>query len=451
MGRGIFGHMKFLKKADLQIYSLIKKEEKRQQETLMMIPSENIASFAVDEAVGSALGNKYAEGYPYRRYYQGQKFVDQVESSTIDRTKKLFNVPFVNVQPYSGSPANLAVIVSVVKPGQTIMGLSLASGGHLTHGAAVSFTGKAFKSVQYDVKKNGYIDYEKMRALAKKVKPKLIIAGTTAYPRILDWKKFERIAKEVGAYLLADISHIAGLIVGEAYPSPAPYVDIIMTTTHKSLRGPRGAMIMVTKKGLKKDPELGEKINKTIFPGLQGGPHLNTIAGIAVALKEAKKPSFKKYAKQTVKNAKTLAAELKKYKFEMVTGGTDSHLILIDLRSKELLGNTAAEALEAVGIVLNRNAVPFDPNPPFYPSGIRLGTPGITSRGMKERQMKVIAKAMHETIEAVQQTKTRMKITTDQERKKDVRAKLIQKTPQFSRLLQRIKGLCRKYPLKKVY
>lgn len=443
--------MKSLKKVDAQIYTLIKKEEKRQRETLMMIPSENIASFAVEEAVGSALGNKYAEGYPYKRYYQGQEFVDEVETLAIERAKKLFKVPFVNVQPYSGSPANLAVILALVKPGQTIMGLTLASGGHLTHGATASFTGKAFKSVQYDVTKNGLIDYKKVRDLAKKHEPKLIIAGTTAYARILDWKKFSQIARAVGAYLLADISHIAGLIVGGAYPSPVLDVDIVTTTTHKTLRGPRGAIIMVTRKGLKKDPELGNKINKTVFPGLQGGPHINTIAGIAVALKEDAKPIYKKYVKQIVKNAKVLAQELKKSDFQLVTGGTDSHLLLIDLRNKNLLGNTVAEALEAVGIVLNRNAVPFDTNPPFYPSGMRLGTPGITSRGMKEVQMRIIAKAIGNTVTALAKAKEKMGIDSLQEKDKKVRQKLIARTPEFKRIKQTILQLCRKFPLKKVY
>ncbi len=443
--------MGYLKKGDPLIFSLIKKEERRQQQTLMMIPSENIASVAVSEAVGSALGNKYAEGYPYKRYYQGQEFVDQVETLAMERAKKLFKVPFANVQPYSGSPANLAVILSVVKPGQTIMGLTLASGGHLTHGAAVSFTGKGFKSVQYEVNKKGVVDYKKVRELAKKHKPKLIIAGTTAYARILDWKKFAQIAKSVGAYLLADVSHVAGLIVGGAYPSPVNYADVVMTTTHKSLRGPRGAMIMVTRKGLKKDPELADKINKTVFPGIQGGPHINTIAGIAVALKEDSKPGFKKYAKQIVKNAKALAKELKKYDFQLVTGGTDSHLLLIDLRNKNLLGNTVAEALERVGIVLNRNAVPFDTNPPFYPSGIRLGTPGVTSRGMKEKEMKIIAKIIGDTVKILAKTKEKLGITPQQERDKKIRQKLITKTPGLKRFRQKVLQLCRKFPLKKVY
>jgi glycine hydroxymethyltransferase len=443
--------MGYLKKVDPQIFSLIKQEEKRQQETLMIIPSENIASFAVNEAVGSVLGNKYAEGYPYKRYYQGQEFVDQVESLAIERAKKLFKVPFVNVQPYSGSPANLAVILSVLKPGQTIMGLTLASGGHLTHGATASFTGKAFKSVQYDVTKKGLIDYKKVAQLAKKHKPKLIIAGTTAYARVLDWPKFAQIAKNVNAYLLADISHVAGLIVGGAYPSPIPYADIVMTTTHKSLRGPRGAMIMVTRKGLHKDPELGSKINKTVFPGLQGGPHINTIAGIAVALKEDAKPAFKKYAKQVIKNAKTLAKELTNHDWQLVTGGTDSHLLLIDLRNKKLLGNTVAEALEEVGIVLNRNAVPFDTNSPFYPSGIRLGTPGVTSRGMKEKEMKMIAKVMVKTVEAISKAKQKLNLTSEQEKDKQVRQKLIAAVPELKQLRKKIGQLCRKFPLKKVY
>ncbi len=443
--------MGYLKRSDPQIYSLIKQEEKRQEQTLMMIPSENISSYAVNEAVGSVLGNKYAEGYPYKRYYQGQEFVDRVEALAVERAKKLFKVPFANVQPYSGSPANLAVILSLVKPGQTIMGLTLASGGHLTHGAAASFTGKAFKSVQYDVNEKGLLDYKKVAQLAKRHKPKLIIAGTTAYARTLDWKKFAQIARSVKAYLLADISHVAGLIVGGSYPSPVPYCDIVMTTTHKSLRGPRGAMIMVTKKGLQKNSDLAQIINQAVFPGIQGGPHINTIAGIAVALKEDAKPAFKKYAKQIVKNAKTLAKELAKNDFKLVTGGTDSHLILIDMRSKKLLGNTAAEALEAVGIVLNRNAIPFDTNPPFYPSGIRLGTPGITTRNMKEKEMVTIAKIITKTIEAISKAKQKMNLSLEQEKDKNIRYKLIAAIPELKQLRQKTLRLCRKFPLKKVY
>src|SRR3989344_3982935 len=390
--------MKYLKKQDKEIADLIKKEIKRQEETLMMIPSENIASSAVEEAVGSQLENKYAEGYAFKRYYQGQEVIDKIETLVIERAKKLFNVPYANVQPYSGSPANFEVYNAVLNPGDKIMGLSLSFGGHLTHGSSASATSKYFRSVQYELGKDGYIDYKNLMQLALKEKPKILVAGTTAYPRTLNWEKFYEIAEKVGAYLLCDISHIAGLIAGGAYPSPVNYSHIITTTTHKTLRGPRGAIIMVTKKGLAKDSLLPKKIDRSVFPQLQGGPHINTIAGIGVALKEASKNSFKIYAKQIINNAKALADTLNKEGFNLVSGGTDSHLILTDLTNYKILGNTAAEGLEEAGIVLNYNTVPFDPNPPFYPSGIRLGTPAITSRGMKEKEMQLIGKIISEVV-----------------------------------------------------
>lgn len=443
--------MKFLSKVDPQTDKLIKLEEKRQQETLMMIPSENVASYAVEEAVGSSLGNKYAEGYPGRRYYQGQSVVDQLENVVMERAKKLFGVAAANVQPHSGSPANFAVMTALLNPGDTIMGLSLSSGGHLTHGAAGNATSKYFKSVPYEVDKNGWLDYEVILSLAKKHKPRLIIAGTTAYPRKIDWKKFGEIADSIGAWLLADISHLSGLIVGGAYPSPAPYVHVVTTTTHKTLRGPRGAIILSTNKGLSKDPELSKKIDMAIIPGIQGGPHMNAIAGIGVALHEASKPQFKKYAQQIVANAKVLADELKSYDFELLTGGTDSHLILTDIRNKNLLGNTAAEALEAVGIVLNRNSIPHDPNPPFYPSGLRLGTPGLTSRGMKEPQMQKIAKFMDETITAVSQTKVKLNMNEENEKKRVNRKKIIEGTKELAGIKKEVLALCKKFPLKKIY
>jgi len=286
--------MKFINKIDPEIATLIELEEKRQKETLMMIPSENIASYAVEEAMGSILGNKYGEGYPQRRYYQGNQLIDQLETLVIERAKKLFKVEAVNVQPLSGSPANFAVYTALLNPGNTIMGLSLSSGGHLTHGAPFTASSKYFHSVQYNTDKNGWIDYDELLALAKKSKPKIIIASTTAYARILDWKKFSEIAEEVSAFLMTDISHLAGLIAAGVYPSPAPYAHIITTTTHKTLRGPRGAMIMTTQKGLNKDPDLVKKINKAIIPGIQGGPHFNNIAGIGIALKEASTSNFKR-------------------------------------------------------------------------------------------------------------------------------------------------------------
>ncbi len=443
--------MQFLKKTDPAIYNLIKLEEKRQQNTLMMIPSENSVSKAVEEAVGSALGNKYAEGYPFKRYYQGQQIVDKVEDLVRERAKKLFNVVAVNVQPLSGSPANFAVYNALLQPGDTLMGLALNAGGHLTHGAAFSSSSKYFRSVSYGVSKNGLLDYEEIARLAKKERPKIIIAGTTAYARILDWKKFAAIAESVDAYLMADIAHIAGLVLAGVYPSPVPHVHIVTTTTHKTLRGPRGAMIMTTAKGIKKDPEMAQKIDKSIIPGIQGGPHLNTIAGIGVALKEAGKKKYIDYCKQILKNAKALEKELLKHDFNLVTGGTDSHLLLIDLRNKELLGNTAAEALEAVGIILNRNGVPYDTNPPFYPSGIRLGTPGLTSRGMKEKEMKLIAEWIHTVIADIAVTKKRMNVGFAEEKKREARLKIISLTKSLKKIHTAVVQLCRRFPIKTSY
>src|SRR3990172_647066 len=377
---------------DTQITKLIKAEEKRQTEVLEMIPSENYTSQAVMETLGTVLTNKYSEGYPKKRYYQGNAIVDEVEILAQERAKKLFGVPHFNVQPYSGSPANTAIYFAFWEPlKDKIMGLSLASGGHLTHGAAVAISGKYFKAVPYELDKDGTLDYGAIEKLAQKEKPKIIVCGFTAYPRIIDFARFSQIADSVGAYLLADISHIAGLVAAGVHPSPVPYAHVVMTTTHKTLRGPRGAMIMVTDRGLKKDPELAEKIDKAVFPGLQGGPHDNQTAAIAVTLKEASIPAFKKYAAQIVRNSKALASALSGFGFNLSGGGSDNHLILIDLRNKNVNGAVGAIALEVAGIVVNKNSVPFDTNPPFYPSGIRLSTPAITTRGMKEAEMKKIA------------------------------------------------------------
>ncbi|MBI5619713.1 serine hydroxymethyltransferase [Candidatus Gottesmanbacteria bacterium] len=391
-----------LQSVDSAIARLINREAKRQKEVLEMIPSENYASAAVREAVGSVLTNKYSEGYPHKRYYQGNQFIDEIEDIAIARAKKLFGVPHVNVQPYSGSPANSAVYFALLNPGDTIMGLKLSGGGHLTHGQpSVTFSGKYFRSVQYDVTADGLIDLEAVAALAKKEKPAIIVVGTTAYPRIYDWKAWKNISDRVGALFLADISHIVGLIVGGVHPSPIPYADVVMTTTHKTLRGPRGAMLLVTNQGLKKDPQMGEKIDRAVFPGLQGGPHDNVTAGIAVALKEATTAAFRTYAKQIVTNAKVLAKTLTDEGFTLTTGGTDNHLMVVDLRPQKVIGNIAAEALEVAQIVVNRNSVPHDPNPPFYPSGIRLGTPAITTRGMKEKEMRQIGKWISQVIREV--------------------------------------------------
>lgn len=392
--------IKTLASTDPEIDKILKEEEKRQKETIALIPSENYASTAVRSALGSVLTNKYSEGYPKKRYYQGNKNADSAEILAIERAKKLFKVEHVNVQPYSGSPANLAIYVALCKLGDTVLGHALPDGGHLTHGWKASVTGKYFNGVQYHLDENGYIDLDEVKKLAKEHKPKIIFIGATAYSRTLPFQEFAEIAEKVKAYLVADISHVAGLVAGGAHPSPSLFADVIMTTTHKTLRGPRGAMIMVTKKGLRKDKDLAAKIDSAVFPGLQGGPHDDQTAAIAVALKEADSENFKKYAKQIVLNAKALAGQLSDYGFDIVSGGTDNHLLLIDLRSKKINGALAAYALEKVNIVTNKNSVPNDTNPPFYPSGLRIGTPAVTTRGMKEADMKKIADWMNRTIEA---------------------------------------------------
>ena len=440
-----------LKKTDPEMADLIKKECKRQEETLMMIPSENIASEAVQQAVGTCLGNKYAEGYPNKRYYQGQKYVDLIENLTKERAVEAFGVAHANVQPLSGSPANLAVYLGLLKPGDTILGLDLSHGGHLTHGSKVSTSGIYYNSVAYTLNKDGKMDYEAIEKLAIKHKPQIIVAGITAYPLKVNWTKFAKIADKVGAYLMADVAHLAGLIVSGAYPSPAPHVHVITTTTHKTLRGPRGAMIMVTKKGVKKNPDLPKIIDSAVFPRLQGGPHINTIAGIGVALKEAMTPRFKKYGAQVIKNSETLAKELKSKGFHLVAGGSNTHLILIDLKNKGVIGNLAAEALEAANIVLNRNSVPFDTNPPFYPSGIRMGTPGLTSRGMKEAQMLKIANWISEIIEDIARIQKEENITFTQVKKSSMRKKLIASSKKIKIVQEQVLKLCKKFPVLSEY
>lgn len=430
-----------------KILSLIKQEEKRQAETLMMIPSENYASKAVRTAVGSVFSNKYSEGYPQRRYYQGNKIVDELEDFSIEQAKKLFSVPYVNVQPYSGSPANSAVLFALIEPGEKIMGMELAAGGHLTHGQPkITFSGRYFRPVQFGVDKNGLLDYEAIAKLAKEEKPKVMIIGTTAYPLAFDWKRFGQIADSVGSWLVADIAHVAGLIVARAYPSPVDYVHVVTTTTHKTLRGPRGAMIMVTKKGLKKDSELGVRIDKAVFPGLQGGPHDNTTAGIAQALVEAGKANFKKYGQQVVKNAKALAEELKKGGLTLVGGGTECHLLLVDLRPLNLSGNVIAEGLEVAGIVVNRNSVPNDEMPPFYPSGIRLGTPGLTTRGMGEAEMKKIADWILLVINHLKD----YKLPKDSKERarfiKEYKKEIVNNEVLIS-VAKKVKELCKKFPI----
>lgn len=366
---------------------MIVKETKRQQDTLSLIPSENYASVAVHEAVGSILANKYAEGYPGRRYYQGNRIMDEVETLAVERGKRLFRLEHMNVQPYSGSPANLAVLLALVNPGDTICGMELSAGGHLTHGHRVSASGKWFRSVQYGVNEEGRIDYQKLEKLVTEEKPKVIFAGTTAYPWNLNWKRFGEIAKLVDAYLVADISHVAGLVAGGVLESPVDYAHIVTSTTHKSLRGPRGAFIGVTNNGLEKDQNLSQKIDKAVFPGLQGGPHMNTIAGMAVAFEEAEKPDFAVYAKQILENANTLARELRGRGLKVY--GTENHLLLVEVGLEK--GKEMAEKLEEVGIIVNANTVPGEMGSPMKPSGIRLGTPSVTTRGLKAQDMKILA------------------------------------------------------------
>ena len=379
---------------DPQIAELIDSEAARQFSKLRMIPSENYVSLAVLEASGSVLTNKYSEGYPGRRYYEGQQFIDPVETIAAQRAKDLFGVDHANVQPYSGSPANLAIYLAFLNPGDTMMGMALPMGGHLTHGWNVSVTGKWFRPVRYGVRADtGRIDFDEVRDLAMRERPKVIYCGGTAIPRTIDFPAFASIAADCGALLVADIAHIAGLIAGGAHPSPVGHAAVITTTTHKTLRGPRGAMIMC-------DAEHASAVNKAVFPGLQGGPHNHTTAAIAVALKEAAAPSFAGYAHQIVANSKALAAALAERGYSLVSGGTDNHLILIDLTAQEIGGKPAAKALDRAGIEVNYNTVPFDPRKPFDPSGLRIGTPAITTRGLTEEHMPQIAAWMDEAIMA---------------------------------------------------
>jgi glycine hydroxymethyltransferase len=385
-----------LTSADPEIAGLIAAEERRQADKVRLIPSENYVSRAVLEATGSVLTNKYSEGYPGRRYYEGQQNIDPIEEIALERATSLFGAEHANVQPYSGSPCNLAVYLAFLQPGDTVMGMALPAGGHLTHGWNVSITGRYFRSVQYGVRQDtGTIDYDQVREIARQEKPKLIWAGGTAIPRIIDFNAFAEIAKEVGAIFAADVAHIAGLIAGGAHPSPVPVADVVTTTTHKTLRGPRGAMFLSKE-------EHAKVLDKAVFPGLQGGPHNHTTAAIAVALREAAQPEFKTYAAGIVANAKALAAALLERGYDLVSGGTDNHLILIDLTAKNVSGKIAAQALDRAGIELNYNTVPFDPRKPFDPSGIRLGTPSVTTRGMGEADMTRVAEWMDRVISAPQ-------------------------------------------------
>lgn len=380
---------------DPQIYELIRQEEARQSGSIRLIPSENYVSRAVMTATSSCLTNKYAEGYPGKRYYEGQQVTDLIEKLARDRAKKLFGADHANVQPYSGSVANLAAYAALAAPGDTIMGMSLDHGGHLTHGWKVSLTSKFYNSVPYGVNTDtGLLDYDAIRDLAKKHRPKIIISGATAYPRSIDFEIFGQIAQEVGAYLVSDIAHIAGLVVAGIHKSPVPYADVVSTTTHKTLRGPRGGMLLCKE-------DHAKNVDKAVFPGLQGGPHMHTLTAIAVAMAEADTSEFVAYAQQIVANAKALANKLLEYGFDLVTGGTDNHLLLIDLRNRDIPGKKLAKVLDRARIVTNHNTVPGDPAPPFNPSGLRLGTPAITTRGMKEAEAEQIATFIHAVAENI--------------------------------------------------
>ncbi|HRZ95662.1 MAG TPA: serine hydroxymethyltransferase [Candidatus Moranbacteria bacterium] len=385
--------MKNLKKQDPQIHKAIIGELKRQQEGMELIASENYVSEAVLEALGSVFTNKYSEGYPGQRYYGGQEYTDVVEKIAIDRAKKIFGAQHVNVQPHSGAPANIICYFALLKPGDTVLGMDLSHGGHLTHGHPVTLPAKIYNFVRYKTKADGKIDYKELEEIAVKHKPKLILAGFSAYTRQLDYKKFRAIGKKVGAITMFDIAHIAGLIAGKALPNPVPYFDVVTTTTHKTLRGPRGGMIMCKKK-------YAQAIDKATFPGFQGGPHENNVAAKAVAFGEALKPSFRLYAKQIIKNAKVLEKELTKHGFKLMFGGTDNHMVLVDVfGSKGVTGKEAEVALDKVGITLNKNMIPDDSRNPMDPSGIRIGVPAVTTRGMKEKEIVKIAKWIKDTIE----------------------------------------------------
>ena len=410
--------MDILKQSDPEIAKELDLELNRQRTKLELIASENIVSKAVMEAQGSVLTNKYAEGYPGKRYYGGCEYVDVVEQLAIDRAKKLFGAEYANVQPHSGAQANMAVFFALLTPGDTVMGMNLTDGGHLTHGSPVNMSGKYFKIVPYGVdKETERIDYDALEKQAEECKPKMIVAGASAYARIIDFPRLAEIAHKVGAYLMVDIAHIAGLVAAGLHPSPVPYADVVTTTTHKTLRGPRGGMILC------KDAEFGKQFNKAVFPGIQGGPLMHVIAAKAVALGEALRPEFKEYAAQTIKNAKALAETLQQDGFRIVSGGTDNHLMLVDLTSKDITGKEAQTVLDEVNITSNRNTIPFEPRSPFVTSGIRLGSPALTTRGFKEDDMRevgnIIALVLNDP--------------TNEEKKEEAR--------------RRVAAFCKKYPL----
>jgi glycine hydroxymethyltransferase len=412
---------KSLRETDPQIFDAIAKESDRENENILLIASENYASPAVLEAQGSIFTNKYAEGYPEKRYYGGCEYADMVENLAISRAKELFGAEHVNVQPHSGSQANMAVYFSVLRPGDVILGMDLRHGGHLTHGAKVNFSGNIYEATFYGVNKGtGYIDYEEVRNLARKYRPKMIVVGASAYSRVIDFKRFAEISQEVGAYMMADIAHIVGLIAAGVHPSPIPYADFVTTTTHKTLRGPRGGMILCKEKYAK-------AVDKTIFPGIQGGPLMHVIAAKAVALKEAMTNGFKDYQKKVVANAKKIASELMARGYKIVSGGTDNHLFLVDLSDKNITGKDAEEALDRAGITLNKNSIPYDERTPAITSGIRIGTPCVTTRGMGEEEMVNIAEMLHEVLSNVGDSQV------------------------IEKIRQEVKQLCLKFPIRYDY
>ena len=437
-----------IEKEDSEIYQLIKKEELRQKEGLELIPSENYTSKAVMESMGSILTNKYSEGYSRKRYYGGQEFIDQIETLAVERAKALFKVPHANVQPYSGSPANLAIYMATCQPGDTVLGLNLTDGGHLTHGWKVSATGIFYKPFGYHTKPDGRVDFDEVWKLAKEHKPKLIWCGATAYMYEIEYEKFAEIADSVGAFLAADIAHIAGLIVAGAHKSPAEFAHIITTTTHKTLRGPRGGMIMATAKGLAKDPELADRMDKAVFPGLQGGPHDHQTGAIAIALKEAATEEFKIYGHQIVKNAKALGQSLVKNGMKLVGGGTENHLLLMDLVPVFGPGGGifGSEVLEVAGMTANKNTIPGEPGSPFYPSGVRLGSPALTTRGFKEKEMEKvgewIAKALMEMKGYSLPEKKEERAAYISKFKKDITA-----NETLKNIRAEVKELCKNFPV----
>lgn len=437
-----------MKLSDQQILRLITQEHKRQKEGLELIPSENFTSSAVREVMGSILTNKYSEGYPRKRYYGGNEYIDEIELLAQERAKKLFGVPHVNVQPYSGSPANFAVYVALLQPGDTIMGLNLTDGGHLTHGWKVSATAMFYKSVPYHTTADGRVNLKEVRKLAKEHKPKLIWCGATAYPFEYEFEEFAKIADEVGSYLATDIAHVVGLVIGGVHKSPVKYAHIVTTTTHKTLRGPRGGMIMVTEKGLKKDPELPQKIDKAVFPGLQGGPHDHQTGAIAVALGEAATPAFTAYAKQIVKNSKSLAATLMKRGITLIGNGTENHLLLINLVPTLGPGGGifAQLALDRVHMTMNKNTIPQEPSSPFFPSGVRLGTPAVTTRGMKEKEMEKIGNWIGDVLQEISEFRLP---DTKEERTPYIEAakKKITKSKKLKEIAKQVKLFSRKFPL----